>query len=391
MKILCLGGAGKISREVVYDLAGTAEFERITVGDINESEGRRVAEDCRVGGVDYRRIDIYDEEGAVKIVSEYDIVVDGTTISQNGQSTKILAQANVHGINFNGFGEEYQYDRIFRENEKVLVPGFGMTPGTTNMMAVSICERMDVVDSIRISHGAFRPIAFSKSIAETTTYEYDPKLPGRVVYEHGKFLQVPPFSRERYIRLPEPYGTLPQYIIPHSETVTLPQYLAGVGKEAKLIEVRGTWPAKNMQLVRALYDWGMLQNDKVELDGREYGVMDVISRYLTQSTVGTTTTLYGYALHVEVEGERSGRKCRHTMYHTHPASDGSVSDWEGLRAYTKNVALPVAVAVRLLADGRMKEHGVLIPEKVFNPQEIFAGLRERDILVHEVIEEIEGS
>ncbi|MBN1969685.1 MAG: saccharopine dehydrogenase NADP-binding domain-containing protein [Candidatus Delongbacteria bacterium] len=388
MKVLCLGGAGKISRETVYDLAKSAEFERITVADINQKEGLEVVNNCNSDKVDFRSIDIYNEEEAVKIVSEYDIVMDGTTISQNDQSSKIIAKSNVHGVNFNGFGDEYKYDRIFKENRKVLVPGFGMTPGTTNMMAVSICNKLDKIDTIRISHGAFRPIAFSKSIAETTTYEYDPKLESRVVYENGEFVQVPPFARERFIKLPEPYGTLPQYIIPHSETVTLPQYLKSIGKDANLIEVRGTWPEKNMQLVRALYNWGILKNEKVELNGNSYGIMDVISKYLTESVQGTTTSLYGYALHVEIEGEKEGKKYRYTMYHTHPKSDGSIEEWSGLRAYTKNVALPVAVAVRLIAKNLINEHGVLIPEKVFRPEDVFEGLNERGIFFHEIIEEI---
>ena len=29
---------------------------------------------------------------------------------------------------------------------------------------------------IRVSHGSYRTIAFSASITETTTYEYDPRL-----------------------------------------------------------------------------------------------------------------------------------------------------------------------------------------------------------------------
>jgi len=53
---------------------------------------------------------------------------------------------------------------------------------------------------------------------------------------------VPLFSRPREIELPAPYGTQTQYIIPHSETLTLAQFLQN--KEVTLIEVRGTWPAR---------------------------------------------------------------------------------------------------------------------------------------------------
>jgi lysine 6-dehydrogenase len=254
MQVLCLGGAGRICREAALDLVQFSSFDRITIADFDEQAGRDVAEWLGDPRVDFVSIDINDEAAAVEVMSPYDIVMDGTTISLNDVSTRCIANAGCHGINLNGFGEEYKYDETFRRHGTVHVPGFGMTPGTTNMMAVHAAEQLETVETIRVSHGAFRPIAFSRSIAETTTYEYDPDLPGRMVYEDGEFKQVPPFARPREIPLPEPYGTHTQYIIPHSETITLAQYLEGRG--VRLIEVRGTWPPANMQLIRALNDLG---------------------------------------------------------------------------------------------------------------------------------------
>ena len=231
-------------------------------------------------------------------------------------------------------------------------------------------------------------IAFSALITETTTTEYDPNLSNRLVYENGEFVQVPPFARPLDVELPEPYGTLTQYIIPHSETKTVVAYLDAVGKPAKLVEVRGTWPLKNMQLVRALYDWGILRNEKIRIAGAEVGVMDAVSAYLMQHPVGQTTDLYGYALHVAVTGTKDGRKWRYTLTHTHPASDGSVEGWEKLRAYTRCVGIPMGIATDSIVRGKVKGYGVITPEFAFDPAEIFKELEKRRILVHEKLEEI---
>jgi lysine 6-dehydrogenase len=381
MQVLCLGGAGRICREAALDLVQFSSFDRITIADFDEQAGRDVAEWLGDPRVDFVSIDINDEAAAVEVMSPYDIVMDGTTISLNDVSTRCIANAGCHGINLNGFGEEYKYDETFRRHGTVHVPGFGMTPGTTNMMAVHAAEQLETVETIRVSHGAFRPIAFSRSIAETTTYEYDPDLPGRMVYEDGEFKQVPPFARPREIPLSEPYGTHTQYIIPHSETITLAQYLEGRG--VRLIEVRGTWPPANMQLIRALNDWGILQNPHVSLDGRDVGVLDAIAEYLINSEAGTTTELYGYALHVEVTGTKDGRAVTHTLTHTHPPSDGSVPDWAGLRSYTRNVGIPMAIGVDLIAGGRIRDiTGVAIPERVFRPVDVFNELERRNIMIH---------
>lgn len=388
MKVLCLGGAGKICRESALDLVMFSDFEKITIGDFDEKAGREVVKWLDDPRVDFAKVDVTKRAEAVATMKGYDIVMDGTTITLNGLSTACIAEAGCHGINLNGFGEEYPCDPVFRKHGRTHVPGFGMTPGTTDMMAKYAIDRLDTIDTVRISHGAFRPIAFSASITETTSYEYDPKLPGRVVYENGQFVQVPPFARPLDVELPGPYGTHPQYIIPHSETKTVAAYLEAQNKQARLIEVRGTWPPQNMQLVRALYDWGILRNDKVRIAGVEIGIMDAVSAYLMQHPVGQETRLYGYALHIDITGTKEGRKLRYLLTHTHPASDGSVAGWEKLRAYTRCVGIPMAIATQMIAKGKVNRTGVVMPEFAFDPEEFFRELEKREILIHVKVTDI---
>jgi saccharopine dehydrogenase-like NADP-dependent oxidoreductase len=383
MNFFCLGGAGRICREAILDLVQYSPAKRITVADVNEPAGRGVVAWLDDPRLDFMLVDVTDHARTVAQMRGYDVVVDGTTIALNGLSTACIAAAGCHGINLNGFGEEDASDPVFRQHGKACVPGFGMTPGTTQMMAMHAAAQLDTVETVRVSHGAYRPIAFSASITETTTYEYDPKLPGRVVFEDGEFKQVPPFARPRDIALPPPYGTAPEYIIPHAETKTLAKNLAGKG--VRLIEVRGTWPQKNMQLIRALYDWGFMRNDRITLQGAEFGIMEAIGAYLMQSPEGGETELYGYALHVELEGTRAGKRLRHTLTHTHPPSDGSVPDWAGLRAYTRNVGIPLAIGAVLLAEGRVQQTGILTPEEAFEPQAVFDALKRRQMFIHEEI------
>jgi saccharopine dehydrogenase-like NADP-dependent oxidoreductase len=388
MKVFCLGGAGKICREAILDLVEHSKFEKITVADFNEEEGMKVVEWLNDPRVDFVKVNVFDHENTVSKMRGYDIVMDGTTITLNGKSTACIAEAGCHGINLNGFGEEDSQHDLFQRNEKTCLPGFGMTPGLTQMMAMHAANQLETIESVRVSHGSFRPIAFSRSIAETTSYEYDPNLPSRVVFENGEFIQVPPFARPMEIELPQPYGKGVQYIIPHSETKTLAQALKHKG--VQLIEVRGTWPKQNMQLVRALYDYGILRNDKFDMNGTEIGIMDCISEYLYQSKEGTETEQYGYALHIQVIGTKNGERVEHILTHTHPSSDGTVQGWEGLRAYTRNVAIPFAIAAELIAKGEVLKKGIVIPEDAFtDPVQIFNQLEKRGIFIHEEINKLD--
>jgi saccharopine dehydrogenase-like NADP-dependent oxidoreductase len=385
LKILCLGAGGKISRESAYDLVEYSDFEKITIADYNEDAGLEVVKWLDDPRVDFLKIDVNDHQPAVTSIKDYDLVMDGTTISLNDRSTACIAAAGVHGINLNGCGAEWEFDRQFSDKGKVCVPGMGMTPGITNLMTKHAADQLETVDTIRISHGAFRPVAFSPAIAETTRVEYDPDLTSRVVYEKGKFIQVPPFARPREIELPPPFGTHTQYIIPHAETMTLPKSLAD--KQIQLIEVRGTWPPKNMKLIRTLYDWGFMRNDKIEVNGTQVEILDAIASYLIQSKEGQTTDLYGYALHVEVTGSREGKKYQHILTHTHPASDGSVKGWERLRAYTRCVGIPMSIGAQMIAHGKFHGTGVVAPELAFEPSVVFKELAERGIIIHKKIED----
>ena len=57
--------------------------------------------------------------------------------------------------------------------------------------------------------------------------------------------------------------------------------------------------------------------------------------------------------------------------------------WEGLRAYTRNVGIPLAIAAEQLAKGCAPRLGILIPEDAFKPEVIFAELEKREIYMHE--------
>ncbi len=115
MKVFCLGGAGKISREAVYDLVQFSKFETITIGDFSESAGKEVVAWLNDPRVDFVKVDVRNQPKTVTAMQGYDVVMDGTTISLNGLSTACIAEAGCHGINLNGFGAEDAFDETFRK------------------------------------------------------------------------------------------------------------------------------------------------------------------------------------------------------------------------------------------------------------------------------------
>lgn len=385
-KLICLGGAGRICSESVRDLAKFTDdkvFSKITIADFNLDAAQKLAAEIKDPRVTAIKVDVTDREKTLTLLKGYDIVLDATTIRLNGKTADCISHAGCSGINLNGFGDELEYDEVFKKNNAMFVPGFGAGPGVTEMMIKNASDRMEKVDLVRCSHGAYRPIAYSASIFETTAYEYVPVLNTREIFENGEFKKVPPFSRERMIKLPEPYGENPQWLIPHNEIRSASTYLKDKG--IKLVECRGTWPPTNMRLIKALVEWGFTRNDKFMFKGMEMGIVDAIGAYLQQSVEGTTTPLYGYALHVQVVGWIDGVRTEIVQTSTHPTSDGSIPEWAGVRAYCKNVGIPAGIAIYLMATGKAKGTGCVVTQQAYTPQDVFDELKKREIFVHEAV------
>jgi len=189
MKILCVGGAGRICRESIKDLVEFSDFERITIGDVNESTAQEVIRDISDKRVDFIKVNVERIEETIETIKRYDVVMSSMPIKFDELFVDEVMKAGVSGLEITGMGSTYfDYDEKAKAAGIIYVPGVGMTPGVTNILTRYAADQMDSVDEIYISHGAFRAIAHSEGLSSTTFLEYDPDLPGRVVYENGKYI-----------------------------------------------------------------------------------------------------------------------------------------------------------------------------------------------------------
>jgi saccharopine dehydrogenase-like NADP-dependent oxidoreductase len=380
MKVLVLGGAGNICSETVRDLVETGSFSLLTIADVTEERANVLIEDINDDRIHFKQIDVSDSEQLINTMKNYDIVVSGLHSKYNEITVDSAVKAKVNGLNLSRPPSE-KFNAAARKAGILFVPGVGMTPGVANLLAKYGADQMDRVDEIYLSHGSFRAIAQSPGLAATALGEYDPESDRRLIYDNGKYIPVPPFSLEKMIELPEPFGTIPQWIIPHPETTSLPKHVKGV----KRVEIRGTWPPKAMRLLRALYDFGFLRNDKIEIAGVEVGSRDFVAAHLNQVPEGKVQELWGHALHVEVVGMREGKNIRHIYTTTHPPA--SVKGWDGARSYAKCVGIPLSIGAQMMASGKIKVKGMVDSEGVFDPIDFIKELARRGINVHEKVEE----
>jgi saccharopine dehydrogenase-like NADP-dependent oxidoreductase len=140
-----------------------------------------------------------------------------------------------------------------------------------------------------------------------------------------------------------------------------------------------------MRFLRVILEYGFYRTEPIHIDGAMIGPRQLLTQYLLQVPEGNEQDIWGYGLQVDVLGRRDGKTLKRSYYTTHPGMDR----WGVPGAYAKNVALPLAVGVRLLMQGEQLNYGVAAPEALLPSAPFFEMLAAREIELHESFLEID--
>jgi len=252
------------------------------------------------------------------------------------------------------------------------------------MYARYAADRLDRVDEIRvktcldvISEKEFL-VTWSPVAALTGWSE------GGLVYENGKYKEVPPFSGEDVYTFPDdPRGPCTGYLAEHEEVWTLPHFIKGV----RYVEFKHY--SHRLPIFRAL---GLLfGSDKpINVKGVKVAPLDVLlalvpppAKLPEKIKTGSVDDIYSCGV-VKVKGEKAGRETLYTL--SCPVSLRDVDRiLPGSQPESILVGTPPAVAATMLTGGEIKTRGVMPPE-CLDPDRFLTKLAEKGIITYEKME-----
>ncbi|UCG12465.1 MAG: saccharopine dehydrogenase NADP-binding domain-containing protein, partial [Deltaproteobacteria bacterium] len=320
-------------------------------------------------------INAFDQLALVELLRGHDVVLNGLP---KAFAVNVLRAAIETGANVADLGSPTpdleSLDGAARRARVTYLAGCGATPGITNMLARRGTNRLDKVDQIDVNFAAFRSFGLSPALIHTTLWEFDPEVKERAYYENGRFHSVPPFSGERAVDFPEPIGTQKVYFVPHGETRTFPRTL-GVPR----VFTRGCFPPRVMLFLRSILQYGFYRTEAISINGAQISPRELLTQYLLNVPEGNEQDIWAYGLVVEITGHASGKRVKQVFWTTHPG----MGEWGIPGAYSRNVALPLAVGVQLLMEGQQCDYGVGPPESLLSEEPFFDALSERGIQIHE--------
>jgi len=365
-RILVLGGSGEMGSAAVADLVERTEHE-VTIGDIRpdtaEALLRRLGAPERVV-----RVDVEDPPSLAAALADTDVVLNATYMRHNVPVTDAAIAAGVHLVDLGSYYPE-TVAQLERHEAAVaagcrIVPGCGVAPGLTNILARLGADELDSVEAIRLYSYITHPMWTSPGIVIT---RFDASVGTSVVLEDGVLIERPSFSGDEVVAFPEPFGEQHVHLVPHPEPVTLPRSI-DVGN----VVFKVGYPADETRRIEVLLELGFDREAPFELDGEAISPRRFAAAYIGSRGIAADEPSANVK-QVRVEGVRDGKPL--TLVYDFAVEQVGRS---ASAAITGTVA---AIAADLVARGGRV--GVDPPEAAFAARPFIDALATRGLTVNE--------
>jgi lysine 6-dehydrogenase len=350
----------------VADLVERTDHE-VSIGDIRVDAAHALLD--RLGAPDrVAQVDVDDPRSLANALAETDVVLNATYMRHNVLVTDAAIAAGVHLVDLGSYYPETleQLERHAAAEAAGcrIVPGCGVAPGLTNVLARLGADRLDAVDSIRMYSYITHPMWTSPGIVVT---RFDASTGTSIVWEGGRPVEYPSFTGEEHFAFPEPYGEQAVHLVPHPEPLTIPRTI-----DVRDVMFKVGYPADETTRIRVLLELGFDSDEPYLLDGATISPRRFAAAYIGRRGIGPEERSANVK-HVRVEGVRDGQPMTLTYDFAVEQTGRSAS-----AAITGTVA---AIAADLVARGGPA--GVHPPEAAFEARPFIEALAERGLFVTE--------
>jgi len=363
-----LGGAGAMGRATVFHLARSGA--RVLLLDTDVASARRIARRYGGGRVEVGAADASDPQALASLLGGVAVLVNAGPYVFNLPVMQAALLARCHYIDLGGLfhttRRQLRLDAAFRKARLLAVLGMGSAPGIMNVMARAAADPLRRVEAIRVYNGGadhtrYRaPVAFGFSPA-TVLDEFTLKP---MVFAGGRFRAARPLSGgEAFVF---DVGQQQVHLSLHSEVATLP--LSYRAKGIRECAFKIAYDPVLVERLKLLIDLGLA-------DPRP-GPSGVSPRRVLLDCLRGLPPPPEFiddrdALSVVVEGEdRAGPiVVRYDM-------TAGPQRRPPLSAVARDTGFPPAIVARLIVEGRIRERGVLPPERCVPVAPFLAALAE---------------
>ena len=375
MKILVLGGAGAMGMVTARDLAESPEVSEVILGEVDIKKAEHVAKWTGSKKVSVKQV--RDKASLLKAAKEADAVANATPYHLNFEMTKTAIEAKKDLTDLGGVYymtlKQLELNDAAKKAEVTVAIGCGLAPGIADILAKYSADKLDRVEEVHIRYGEVNltPAKY-KWTFRTVLEEY---TSGPVIYEKGKFRQLPPFSGKHIIKFPDPIGERPCCYALYSGIATLP---STIDKGVKIVNCAMTYTEEDEQRIKVLNEMNLTKSEPILVEGMKISPREFLLRVAPPPDVNAKDIA---GILAEVTGVKEGEsvKCIYSLVYQY-------NEEYDVSALAYLTGVPLSIVSQMLAKGEIKQKGVLPPETAIKPKALFAELSKRGINVNETVQ-----
>ena len=390
MKVLVLGGCGIQGRTALYDLASDQNVSHIICADLQFDELSKIEAFTNMEKITTARIDAENKSALLNLYEKVDVVIDLLPKEFKTHVNETALEAKVNVVNTSYMYHPEALDKKAKEAGITIMPECGLDPGIDLVIYGDARTRFDSLSVINSYCGGFPEI---KACTNPMNYKLSwiwrgvlssIMRDGRIIKDR-QIIEIPsakqhdePFVHE--IEFPN-LGSLEA--IPNGDAVFFTDRMGLTETIVNTGRYSLRWPGWSA-FWRPLKELGFLSEDPVEgLEGT-VSPMDFMEKHLGPQLAYREDEKDLIAMINIFEGMQENKKMRFT------SSMLIERDLEtGILAMSKGVAYTACIVAKMIANGEIKEKGVLSPMTHIPVAPFMERLKKRGLVITGKMEELD--
>jgi saccharopine dehydrogenase (NAD+, L-lysine-forming) len=379
MKIVVLGGAGKMGVLSVEDLVINSRVDEVVLADRDMALATAVANHLNSPKLSVQEIDLNNHNALVDLLRDADACVNATVYYTNLKVMEACLEARTHytdmGGLFHGTRQQLTLHDRFAEAGISAVLGMGSAPGAPNILARYAADRLDTIEYIRIYDGVKPPPTGTMKFTYAAPTIIDELTLSPMVFRDGEFSACQPLTEFEDYPFTQPLGHLPMHLSLHSEVATLPVSFKDKGVRECFFKINYWGMAKEtVDKVRVLADFGFDGADPIDVKGANVAPRDFMIAMMGDYVPSSMEFL-------TAQPNKAGDWAKEIVSEVKGTKDGKTVIYRmsllTLKGALPTGTLPARGAV-WQANGKVAP-GVHPPELAFDPEPFLKELEERNI------------
>lgn len=361
MRMLVLG-SGLMGPAAAYNALQDREVQRVTLADLSfaqlEAAQSKLA---RLPGFDrlsLRAVDLNQWNATTRLIRDHDVVIAALpgAIIATGLRAALAERRPWVDLSWPAPDQVESLRREAQEAGVLVIPGCGVEPGLTEIMARHLAEQMDRVEELHIKCGGI-PVQPEPPLGYKIVFG-GRRLPLRpynaFMVEDGQLVSVPRYSGVELIHF-DGVGEVEAWhegFVPWLlELDALRNLKTGTQKTIR-------WPGFAAK-VTVLKDLGLLSDEPIDVDGAFISPKRVLDALLYPAVQMTESDRDLTLMRVDVIGEEEGRRMMRTAEMVDRYDEAL-----GFTSMARVTAFTAAIVARMVARNELAGTGLITPEQL---------------------------